>query len=121
MQTLTVALGDRAYPIHIGSGLLNQPELILPHFKIPQAAIVSNTTVGLLYLDRVQNALVAAGIKTMAILLPDGEVYNNSESLNRIYDVLLQNRMEKATLIALGGGASGRRCARGICTSSPFN
>ena len=50
MQTLTVALGDRAYPIHIGSGLLHQPELLLPHLKIPQAAIVTNTTVGPLYL-----------------------------------------------------------------------
>ena len=31
MQTLNVALGDRAYPIHIGPGLLNQPDLIVPH------------------------------------------------------------------------------------------
>jgi len=108
MQTLTVALGDRAYPIHIGSGLLNQPALILPHLKIPQAAIVTNTTVGPLYLERVQNALVAAGIKTVPIVLPDGEAYKNSESLNHIYDVLLQNRMErKGTLIALGGGVIG--------------
>lgn len=108
MQTLTVALGDRAYPIHIGSGLLDQPELILPHLKTPQAAIVTNTTVGPLYLARVQNALVAAGIKTVTIVLPDGEAYKNSESLNQIYDALLQNRMErKGTLIALGGGVIG--------------
>ena len=108
MQTLTVALGDRSYPIHIGSGLLNQPELLLPHLKIPQATIVTNTTVGPLYLDRVQKALVQAGVKTMAIILPDGEAYKNTESLNHIYDVLLQNRMErKGTLIALGGGVIG--------------
>jgi 3-dehydroquinate synthase len=108
MQTLTVALGDRAYPIHIGSGLLNRPELLLPHLKTPQAAIVTNTTVGPLYLERVQNALVAAGVKTVPIVLPDGEAYKNSESLNHIYDVLLQHRMErKATLIALGGGVIG--------------
>ena len=44
MQTLTVALGDRAYPIHIGNGLLNQPQLILPHLKIPQVAIVMVAT-----------------------------------------------------------------------------
>jgi len=108
MQTLTVALGDRAYPIHIGSGLLDRPALILPHLKTPQAAIVTNTTVGPLYLERVQSALVAAGIKVVTIVLPDGEAYKNSESLNHIYDVLLQNRMErKATLIALGGGVIG--------------
>jgi len=108
MQTLTVALGDRSYPIHIGSGLLNQPELLLPHLKIPQATIVTNTTVGPLYLERVQKALVQAGVKTVAIVLPDGEAYKNSESLNHIYDALLQNRMErKGTLIALGGGVIG--------------
>ncbi len=108
MQTLTVALGDRSYPIHVGSGLLNQPALLLPHLKIQQAAIVTNTTVGPLYLERVQNALVEAGVKTVPIVLPDGEAHKNSASLNHIYDVLLQNRMErKATLIALGGGVIG--------------
>jgi len=108
MQTLTVALGERAYPIHIGSGLLDQPKLILPHLKTPQVTIVTNTTVGPLYLDRVQKALVAAGVKTVPIVLPDGEAYKNSESLNHIYDVLLQNRMErKSTMIALGGGVIG--------------
>lgn len=108
MQTLTVALGDRAYPIHIGSGLLDQPELILPHLKTQQAAIVTNTTVGPLYLERVQNVLLQAEIKTVAIVLPDGEAYKNNTSLNQIYEVLLQNRMErKATLVALGGGVIG--------------
>ena len=108
MQTLSVALGDRAYPIHIGSGLLNQPERILPHIKNQQAAIVTNTTVGPLYLERVQNILQQAGIKTLAVVLPDGEAYKNSASLNQIYEALLQNRMErKATLVALGGGVIG--------------
>ena len=108
MQTLTVALGDRAYPIHIGSGLLTQPELILPHLKIKQVAIVTNTTVAPLYLERVQTALIQAGVKTVPIVLPDGEIYKNSASLNGIYDALLQHRIErKATLIALGGGVIG--------------
>ena len=33
MQTLNVALGDRAYPIHLGRGLLDRADLILPHLK----------------------------------------------------------------------------------------
>lgn len=108
MQTLTVALGDRAYPIHVGSGLLNQPELILPYLKNQQVAIVTNTTVGPLYLARVQNVLRQANVKMVPIVLPDGEVYKDSASLNQIYEILLQNRMErKATLIALGGGVIG--------------
>jgi 3-dehydroquinate synthase len=108
MQTLTVALGERAYPIHIGSGLLTQPDLILPHLKLKQVAIVSNTTVAPLYLERVQNTLKQAGVNTVAIVLPDGEEYKNTASLNTIYDALLQHRIErKATLIALGGGVIG--------------
>ena len=108
MQTLTVALGDRAYPIHIGGGLLTQPKLILPHLKTNQAAIITNTTVGPLYLERVQSGLIQAGIKTVPIVLPDGETYKNSDSLNHIYSTLLQHRIErKGTLIALGGGVIG--------------
>lgn len=108
MQTLNVALGERAYPIHIGSGLLSRPELILPHLKAPQVAIVTNTTVGPLYLARVQDLLEQNKIKVVPIVLPDGEAYKNSASLNLIYDALLTQRMErKATLIALGGGVVG--------------
>ena len=108
MQTLTVALGERSYPIHIGGGLLTQPELILPHLKYSQVAIVSNTTVAPLYLETVQAALRQNGVKVVPIVLPDGEAYKNSESLNQIYDALLTHRLErKATLIALGGGVIG--------------
>ena len=52
MQTLNVALGNRAYPIHIGNGLLAQVDLILPHLKRKNVAIVTNTTVAPLYLAK---------------------------------------------------------------------
>jgi len=108
MQTLNVALGDRSYPIHIGSGLLGKTELILPHLKRKQVAIVTNTTVAPLYLDAIASPLKAAGIDVIPIILPDGEAYKNSETLNLIYDALLQNRCERnTTLIALGGGVIG--------------
>ncbi len=108
MQTLTVDLGERSYPIHIGAGLLRQAELILPHLAQPRAAIVTNTTVGPLYLGRLRGVLDAAGVETLPIVLPDGEVYKNWETLNLIFDALLENRAErKTTLIALGGGVIG--------------
>jgi 3-dehydroquinate synthase len=108
MQTLNVALGDRAYPIHIGSGLIQQAELILPHLQRKQVAIVTNTTVAPLYLERLAKPLREAGVGVIEIILPDGEAYKNSETLNTIYDALLQNRCERSTtLIALGGGVIG--------------
>jgi 3-dehydroquinate synthase len=108
MQTLTVELGDRAYPIHIGPGLLDRADLVLPHLIQKRAVIVTNTTVGPLYLERFTAALRTAGVQVEAIVLPDGEVYKNWETLNLIFDALLTQRAErKTTLIALGGGVIG--------------
>ena len=108
MQTLNVALGDRAYPIHIGSGLLSQIDLILPYLKRKNVAIVTNTTVAPLYLEKLAKPLREAGVSVLEIILPDGEAYKNSETLNLIYDTLLKNRCERSTtLIALGGGVIG--------------
>lgn len=107
-QTLNVALGERAYPIHIGPGLLNQTALLLTHLKHKQVAIVTNTTVAPLYLEKIAQPLREAGIQAIEIILPDGEVYKNNETLNVIYDALLAARCERGvTLIALGGGVIG--------------
>ena len=108
MQTLQVALGDRTYPIHIGNGLINKAELILPHLKRKQVAIITNTTVAPLYLEKLSQSLREAAVTIISIILPDGEAYKNSETLNHIYDALLQNRCERSTtLVALGGGVIG--------------
>lgn len=108
MQTLTVGLGKRSYPIHIGSGLLDQPELLLAQLPRKRAAIITNTTVAPLYLGKLQRTLQNIGVSSVPIILPDGEEYKNSATLNSIYDALLTNRCERTTpLIALGGGVVG--------------
>ena len=108
MQTLNVALGDRAYPIHIGRGLLDRAELILPHLKTKRVAIVTNDVVGPLYLERLRATLEAAGVRVSAVALPDGEANKDWQTLNRIFDMLLSERCERSTtLVALGGGVVG--------------
>jgi 3-dehydroquinate synthase len=108
MQTLTVDLGDRSYPIHIGAGLLNQAELILPHLAQKRVMVVTNTTVAPLYLARLTATLASGGVAATHVRLPDGEAYKNWETLNLIFDALLTQRAErKTTLIALGGGVIG--------------
>ena len=108
MQTLKVELADRSYPIHIGKYLISDASLILPYLKRKHVAIVTNTTVAPLYLEQLSQSLQAAGVTVIAIILPDGEAYKNSTTLNTIYDTLLQNRCERSTtLIALGGGVIG--------------
>ncbi|HSI22191.1 MAG TPA: 3-dehydroquinate synthase [Methylophilaceae bacterium] len=108
MQTLTVELGDRSYPIHIGQDLLSRTDLIMPHLKRKQVAIVTNATVAPLYLEKLAEPLRALNVSVLPIVLPDGEQYKNSDTLNTIYDALLSKRCERSTtLIALGGGVVG--------------
>jgi len=108
MQTLTVNLGDRSYPIHIGAGLLAQAGLIVPHLAQKRVMVVTNTTVAPLYLAQLTATLEAGGVKVAQVVLPDGEAYKNWETLNLIFDALLTDRAErKTTLIALGGGVIG--------------
>ena len=108
MQTLNVALGDRAYPIHIGRGLLARADLILPHLKTKRVAIVTNDVVGPLYLERLRATLEAAGVRVSAVVLPDGEANKDWQTLNLVFDTLLSERCERSTtLVALGGGVVG--------------
>ena len=108
MQTLNVALGDRAYPIHIGRGLLERADLILPQLKTKRVAIVTNDVVGPLYLERLRATLETAGMQVAVVSLPDGEAHKDLPTLNRIFDMLLAERCERSTtLIALGGGVVG--------------
>ncbi len=106
MQTLTVDLGERSYPIYIGHGLLRQAELIRPHIAGRQVMIVTNETVAPLYLQQVQSLL--NGYEQEAVILPDGEQYKTLTVLNNIFDALLRRNFSRTvTLIALGGGVVG--------------
>ena len=108
MQTLTVGLAERSYPIYIGSDLLGCAELLLPHLPHKRAAVVTNTTVAPLYLEPLRAMLQARGVDMIPIILPDGEQYKNADTLGLIYDALLSHRCERNTpLIALGGGVIG--------------
>lgn len=106
--TLNVELGERSYPIVIGAGLLDDAALLARHIGGHKVAIVTNTTVAPLYLEKVAGHLRAAGRDVLEIVLPDGEEHKNWQSLNLVYDALLQNKCDrKTTLVALGGGVIG--------------
>ena len=107
MQTLHVELGDRRYPIFIGSDL-NPESLLEPYIKGKQVMIVTNTTVAPLYLEHYLTAIKALGKKVATCILPDGEKYKNIEHLNLIFDALLKAGFNRdATVLALGGGVIG--------------
>lgn len=109
MKTLSVDLGDRTYPIYIGAGVLQQSELILQHVKHKQVAIVTNETVAPIYGELITALLRDKQINV--IELPDGEKYKNWQTLNAIFDALVQHGHHRTTtLIALGGGVVGDMC-----------
>jgi 3-dehydroquinate synthase len=106
MQTLTVDLAERSYPIHIGPGLLKRPELLRGAVSGKQVCVVTNTTVAPLYLDAVKATF--AGYQCTEVILPDGEQYKTLSQLNQIFDQLLAAKHNRTTtLIALGGGVVG--------------
>ncbi|MBI4123890.1 MAG: 3-dehydroquinate synthase [Betaproteobacteria bacterium] len=107
MESLSVALGSRSYPIHIGAGILGTSALYTPYLA-GSAAIVTNEVVAPLYLDRVRQALESAGARVTRIVVPDGEQAKGWQTLERVFDALLAARCGRDTLlVALGGGVVG--------------
>ena len=107
MQTLYVELGERRYPIFIGSDL-DPNALLEPYIHGRQVMIVSNETVAPLYLARYVAAIEALGKTVATCILPDGEKYKNIEHLNLIFDALLASGFNRdCTVLALGGGVIG--------------
>ncbi|MFC5472982.1 bifunctional shikimate kinase/3-dehydroquinate synthase AroKB [Paraherbaspirillum soli] len=106
--TLQVDLGERSYPIVIGPSLLTDRDRISRLIVGKQVAVVTNTTVAPLYLQRLTQTLQAVGKKVIEIVLPDGEEEKNWASLMQIFDRLLAEKCDrKTTLLALGGGVIG--------------
>lgn len=107
MHTLHVELGERSYPIYIGADLLGDTSLLAPHISGRQVALVSNETVAPLYAEAVRAALPPLDLVT-EIVLPDGEQFKTLQTLEIIYDRLLEaGHNRSTTLIALGGGVVG--------------
>lgn len=109
LRPLRVDLGDRAYDIHIGEGLLAEAgRLIRPLLAQPRVAIVTDANVAPLYLHRLEAALADAGVEQASIVLPAGEPTKSFHVLEDLVERLLALRIERRTvLVALGGGVIG--------------
>lgn len=104
--SLTVALGARSYPIHIGRDLLGQAATWRPAIAGRHVLVVSNTTVAPLYAARVQAGL--DGLEHRLLALPDGEAYKSLAQAERIFEALAaMGASRDASILALGGGVIG--------------
>ncbi len=105
---LRIDLGARSYPILIGTDILDQASSWDNLPEDAQALIVSNTTVAPLYAARLQQVLADRFRQVLCVELPDGEQHKTWQSLNRIFDALLEHQCDRKTvLFALGGGVVG--------------
>lgn len=104
-----VALGNRSYSIFIGNGLLSDTGNQLKKMGLGRTlGIVTNPTVGPLYLDPLLEGLNKEGFRTEVFLIPDGESYKTLETIKDIYQRMLSAHFDRSsTLIALGGGVIG--------------
>ncbi|MEQ9563572.1 MAG: 3-dehydroquinate synthase, partial [Woeseiaceae bacterium] len=105
-RTLTVALGDRSYPIVIGRQLLGGGLDLSSYLPGTDCIVVSNETVAPIYLD----ALLASlpGKHAQSVVLQDGEIHKTLENVSRILDAMVAARANRdVAVIALGGGVVG--------------
>ena len=106
MESLSVKLASRSYPIHIGADLLARAELYRPYIAGGSVAIVTNEVIAPLYLPKLRVGL--QGTRITEIIVKDGEQAKSWQTLNSVFDALLKARCGRDTLIvALGGGVIG--------------
>ncbi|OZI33601.1 3-dehydroquinate synthase [Bordetella genomosp. 5] len=107
MNVVDVDTPGGQYPIRIAPGRLDRLDEAIPS-DATTIAIVTNPTVGALYGARAEAALARTGRKVLRIELPDGEAHKDWQTLNLIFDAMLEHRLDRrAVLVALGGGVIG--------------
>lgn len=108
MEKVHIDLGERSYPIVISEGLLEQADTWSALPKAATALIVTNDVVASLYLNALKQALSGQYSQVHEVVLPDGEAHKDWQTLNLIFDTLLQRGCDRKTvLFALGGGVVG--------------
>ena len=100
-STLTVDLGERSYPIVIGSGLIGEFDLT-KYLNGPDCLVVTNETVGPLYIKKAQKKLPPDSV---VVCLPDGEEHKTLRNAAKVLDQMVASQANRdATVVALGGG-----------------
>ena len=108
-EQVHVALGDRAYDIEIGPGLIHEAGAhIAPLLARKRVAVLTDETVADLHLATLRNGLGAAGISMEALALPAGEATKGWPQFSRAVDWLLGQKVERRdVVVAFGGGVIG--------------
>ena len=108
-QIVSVGLGDRAYEVVIGPGLIDLAGQHLRRFlRRDRVAVVSDETVWSLHGERLTVALASYGIVALPIVVPPGEQTKSFEGLANLCDRLLALELDRGdVIVAFGGGVVG--------------
>jgi 3-dehydroquinate synthase len=109
VNTVGVDLGPRSYDVRIGRGLIEEAARhIAPLLRRPKVAVITDETVAMAHLMRLNLALEVKGIALTALALPAGEATKSWSHLSRAVEWLLEHKVERGDLVvALGGGVIG--------------
>jgi len=109
IRTVPVGLGERAYEVLIGEGLIDRAgALIAPFLKRARVAVVADETVHALHGARLDAALKAGGVEARFVVIPPGEGSKSFDGLSDLTDRLLALELDRGDLIvAFGGGVVG--------------
>lgn len=109
MDELRVDLGERSYPIYIGKTLLPRAgEILKKSGRAGKVMVITNPTVAGLYLESLDEGLRRGGFEPYTAMVPDGEEHKTLEWAKRLYDSLLDHRIERdSSIVAMGGGVIG--------------
>ena len=107
--TVDVALGERAYDIVIGRGVLASLGARVAALRPGvRTAIVTDRTVAKHWLEQTERSLAEAGIPTSRVIVEEGEMSKTYAGLEKVSEALIAARIERNDLvIALGGGVVG--------------
>ena len=109
VRRMEITADAEAYPLYLGSGLLAQAGAILREEGLAgKVLVVTNPTVGALYLAVVVKGLEEAGFAVQTVTIPDGEAYKRLDQLTKVYDAAAVGCLERdSVVLALGGGVIG--------------
>ncbi len=110
-SVISLKLKNDDYTVLVGSGLIDSIASLIEektNIRSRKAAIVTDSTVGPLYAERVESSLKAAGIETCLITVPAGEASKSMEQATEVCREMLRAGLDrKSFLVALGGGVVG--------------
>ncbi len=109
MRTVHVSLGSRSYPILVGGDLLaSLGRRCKPLGFSPRCAVIADTNVAPRFADLAIASLKHAGFEPSLVTVPAGEQAKRLTVVERCFDQLADQRLErKSFVVALGGGVTG--------------